>query len=73
MSEAICTLYVNDTPREGSPGAMTYDAAKQHVVAVSFEAADGTAMRANFDPETGAVTTQRLPPPPNEDRTEGAG
>lgn len=55
---ANAALWINDTPdgRIGDHGH-TYIEGKRHVIAVSFVAEDGTAIRVNFDPKTARVTS----------------
>jgi glucose dehydrogenase len=59
--ERDCRLYVNDAPDDRQGHAYVYDARKKrHVVAVSFVALNGRAIRVNFDPQTGDVSTFEL-------------
>lgn len=54
-----CVLYVNDAPDRSDGHMHIYNLAQQ-VVAVSFVAGNGRAIRVNFDPQTGDVSTTEL-------------
>lgn len=58
----IARLYITDRPDEydGHQNVYHLHERPRHVIAVSFQAANGRAVRVSFDPETGDFTSLEL-------------